>query len=97
MSKGRKPKAQVPLKALREMRGKSQASLACSYDEAARRVACGWQPMGQLGDSIILVADADAVREYERLGDINDHEEDQIEVGDDETQSNAETGHGDIR
>jgi len=65
MSKKKKQVKPLELVAMRPMKGPSAASLACSFDEAAQRVALGWQPMGTLRDSVILVADAEAVAAWE--------------------------------
>ena len=65
MTKKTKSKTRPKLQPVRPMRGPSQASLACDYKEAAERVALGWQPMGRLRDSVILVADAEALAAWQ--------------------------------
>lgn len=65
MSKKKKQTKAPELVAIRPMEGPSVASLACSFEEAAQRVALGWQPMGTLADSVILVADAQALAAWQ--------------------------------
>jgi hypothetical protein len=59
-TKKRPPKA-APIKAVREMCGPAVVSMLADPDDAAARVACGWQPLGTSGEKIIIVADHEAM------------------------------------
>lgn len=80
MSKKKKQTKRPDLVAIRTMDGPSVASLACGYEEAAARVALGWQPMGTLGDSVILVADAEALAAWQKRA-IHDREKEKASGG----------------
>lgn len=80
MSKKRKQSKAPELKAIRPMNGPSAASLACGHEEAASRVALGWQPMGTLADSVILVADAEALAAWQERA-IDDREKEKASGG----------------
>ena len=56
------------LEPIRPLEGRTCASVACCPKEAEARVACGWIPVGALGESIVLVGDARAVLEYATTG-----------------------------
>lgn len=62
------------MQAVRAMTGPAVASMMAAPDEAAARVALGWQPMGTNGGRVVLVADSDAVMAWNNAQGETDEE-----------------------
>ena len=63
-SKKKTPKAREVLEASREMTGPAVVSMVVDRDEAVERIECGFQPVGDAGDRVIMVGDTEAVAQW---------------------------------